>query len=227
MIIYGKQVVLYVLDKHSHLIEEVMLSKEIEPKLFKRFTNLNKKIIKLDNKKAQSLAKGGNHQGFFLRLKEFDTTTIKEIKDSNFIVVLDGLTDVGNIGAICRSSFSLGVDAIIATNVRQLNYEGIARTSSGALFDIPFCHIVNSLDVANELKQIGFKLIGASMDGENLKNFVNENEKTALILGSEGEGISGKMIKKLDQKVSIEMFNNFDSLNVSVAAGILIYNLKR
>ena len=65
MIIYGKQVVLYVLDRHPNLIEEVMFSKDIEPKLFKRFTSLNKKIIKLDNKKAQSLAKGGNHQGFF------------------------------------------------------------------------------------------------------------------------------------------------------------------
>ena len=71
MIIYGKQVVLHVLEKHPSLIEEIMFSKDIEPKLFKRFTNLNKKIIKLDNKKAQALSKGGNHQGFFLKLKEY------------------------------------------------------------------------------------------------------------------------------------------------------------
>lgn len=227
MIIYGKQVVLYVLERHPSLIEEVMFSKDIEPKLFKKFTSLNKKIIKLDNKKAQSLAKGGNHQGFFLKLSEFKTSSLKQIKDSSFVVVLDGLTDVGNIGAICRTAYSLGVDAIIASNVRQLNYEGIARTSSGALLDIPFCHYPNVLDVANELKQQGFKLFGASMDGENLKDFDNDNEKTALVLGSEGEGLSNKMQKKLDQKISIKMFNNFDSLNVSVAGGILIYNLKK
>lgn len=226
MIIYGKQVVLYVLERHPNLIEEVMLSKELEPKLFRRFTSLNKKIIKLDNKKAQSLARGGNHQGFFLKLRDFETNSLKEIKESNFVIVLDGLTDVGNIGAICRTAYSLGVDAIIATNVKQLNFEGIARTSSGALLDIPFCHHPNNLDVANELKQNGFSLIGAAMDGKNLKDFNNTNEKTALVLGSEGTGISGKMIKKLDQKVSIEMFNDFDSLNVSVAGGILIYNLK-
>ncbi|XPV52782.1 MAG: RNA methyltransferase substrate-binding domain-containing protein [Halarcobacter ebronensis] len=77
MIIYGKQVVLYVLDKHPDLIEEVMFSKELEPKLFKRFAKLDKQIIKLDNKKAQSMARGGNHQGFFLRLKRFPNNWIK------------------------------------------------------------------------------------------------------------------------------------------------------
>ncbi|XPV68399.1 MAG: 23S rRNA (guanosine(2251)-2'-O)-methyltransferase RlmB [Halarcobacter sp.] len=226
MIIYGKQVVLHVLDKHPDLIEEVMFSKDIEPKLFRRFTSLNTKIIKLDNKKAQSLAHGGNHQGFFLKLKEFQTQSLKDIKDSNFIVVLDGLTDVGNIGAICRSAYSLGVDAIIACNVNQLNYAAIARTSSGALLDLPFCNFPNILDLTNELKHSGFKLVGASMEGTSLKEFELKNEKTALFLGSEGEGLSNKVIKKLDHKVSIEMSNNFDSLNVSVAAGILIYNLK-
>lgn len=226
MIIYGKQVVLFVLDKHPNLIEEVMFSKDIEPKLFKRFSNLDKKIIKLDNKKAQSLAKGGNHQGFFLKLSQYKTVELKDLKNSNFIVVLDGLTDVGNIGAICRTAYSLGVDAIVASNVRQLNYEGIARTSSGALFDIPFCHHLNILDVANELKQQDFKLFGASADGTNLKDFDNPNKKTALFLGSEGDGLSNKIIKKLDNTLSIKMFNNFDSLNVSVAGGILIYNLK-
>lgn len=227
MIIYGKQVVLYVLERHPNLIEEVMFSKEIEPKLFKKFTNLNKKIIKLDNKKAQSLAKGGNHQGFFLKLSQYETVSLKDLKDSSFIVVLDGLTDVGNIGAICRTTYSLGVDAIIASNVKQLNYEGIARTSSGALFDIPFCHVPNILDVANELKQQNFKLFGAAMNGIDLKKFDNTSEKTALLLGSEGAGLSNKVIKKLDETVSIKMFNDFDSLNVSVAGGILIYNLKR
>lgn len=65
------------------------------------------------------------------------------------------------------------------------------------------------------------------MDGKDLKNFENNSDKTALFLGSESEGLSNKIIKKLDEKISIKMFNNFDSLNVSVAGGILIYNLKK
>ncbi len=226
MIIYGKQVVLYVLENHPTLIEEVLLSKELDKKLFSKFARLDKKIIKLDNQKAQSLAHGGNHQGFFLRLTEFKASAFKDLKQSIFIIVLDGITDVGNIGAICRSAYALGIDGIIASNVKTLNYEGIAKTSSGALFDIPFCLYPNTLDLSNELKQIDFNLIGSSSNGHNVKDFVNIYKKTALYLGSEHLGLSNKIIKKLDKIVSIEMSNNFDSLNVSVAAGILMHQLK-
>lgn len=229
MIIYGKQIVLYVLDKHPHLIEEVMFSKEIDKKLFSKFLKLGKKIIKLDNKKAQGLSKGGNHQGFFLKLKEFEYTPIKDIKDMNFVLVLDGLTDVGNIGAIIRTAYSLGVDGIVASNVRTVNNSGIFRTSAGALADMPFALYPKTLDLANELHQCGFALIGATMDGTDLKKYgkIDKQDKVALFLGSEGEGIHPKVQKKLDLKVSIGMEHEFDSLNVSVAAGILIYTLKK
>lgn len=229
MIIYGKQIVLYVLEKHSSLIEEIIFSKEIETKIFTKFLKLGKKIQKIDNKKAQALAKGGNHQGFFLKLKEFNYTPLKELKQMNFILVLDGLTDVGNIGAIVRTAYSLGVDGIIASNVKTLNNQGIIRTSSGAMLDLPFCIYPKSIDLVNELIQSEFILIGATMDGIDLKKYgkINNTDKVALILGNEGEGISSKVQKKLDLKVSISMQNRFNSLNVSVAAGILIYNLKK
>jgi beta-glucanase (GH16 family) len=124
MIIYGKQIVLYVLEKHSDLIEEIFLSKEIDNKLFSRFAKLNKKIHRVDNQKAQALAKGGNHQGMILKLSEFNYTPLKQIKDMNFIVVLDGLTDVGNIGAIARTAYSLGVQGLIASNIKTVNNSG-------------------------------------------------------------------------------------------------------
>lgn len=229
MIIYGKQIVLYVLEKHPNLIEEVMFSKEIDKKIFSKFLKLGKKVIKLDNKKAQSLSKGGNHQGFFLRLKEFEYTPIKNLKEMNFILVLDGLTDVGNIGAIVRTAYSLGVEGIIASNVKTLNNPAIVRTSAGAMIDLPFSIYPKTLDLANELHQNGFALIGATMDGVDLKKYgkIEKTDKVALFLGSESEGISPKVAKKLDLKVSIGMEHNFDSLNVSVAAGILIYTLKK
>lgn len=229
MIIYGKQIVLYVLEKHPNLIEEVMFSKEIDKKIFSKFLKLGKKVIKLDNKKAQSLSKGGNHQGFFLRLKEFEYTPIKNLKEMNFILVLDGLTDVGNIGAIVRTAYSLGVEGIIASNVKTLNNPAIVRTSAGAMIDLPFSIYPKTLDLANELHQNGFALIGATMDGVDLKKYgkIEKTDKVALFLGSESEGISPKVAKKLDLKVSIGMEHDFDSLNVSVAAGILIYTLKK
>jgi 23S rRNA (guanosine2251-2'-O)-methyltransferase len=151
------------------------------------------------------------------------------MKDMNFIVVLDGLTDVGNIGAILRSAYSLGIDGVIASGVKTLKESGLIRTSSGAMLDIPFCKTTNTLDVANELKQAGFALIGATMDGVDLKKYgkIEQSDKVALVIGNEGEGISSKVVKKLDLKVSIAMSNSFDSLNASVAAAILMYTLKR
>jgi 23S rRNA (guanosine2251-2'-O)-methyltransferase len=104
--------------------------------------------------------------------------------------------------------------------------EGIVRTSSGAALALPVVHFPNELDLVNELKQVGFKLVGADINGSDLKEFGSvESGKLALFLGSEGRGLSGKIVKKLDHKVSIKMSNNFDSLNVSVAAGIMIYEL--
>ena len=229
MIIYGKQIVLYVLENHAHLIEEIFLSKEIDSKLFTRFAKLDKKIHKVDNQKAQALAKGGNHQGFILKLTHIGYTSLKDIKAMNFILVLDGVTDVGNIGAIARTAYSLGIEALIASDIKTVNDSGILRTSSGALLDLPFLIHPKSADLASELKDAGFTLIGATTDGIDLKKYgkIEKSDKVALFLGSEGTGISTKVAKKLDLKVAVAMEHEFDSLNVSVAAGILIYNLKR
>ncbi|TLT07753.1 23S rRNA (guanosine(2251)-2'-O)-methyltransferase RlmB [Aliarcobacter thereius] len=229
MMVYGKQIVLYVLEKHPELVEEVFLSKEIDKKLFTQFARLNKKIHKVDNQKAQALAKGGNHQGLILKLSDYSYTAIKDLKNMNFIVVLDGLTDVGNIGAIARTCYSLGIDGLIAADIKTVNNSGTIRTSAGALLDLPFAIHPKSVDLASELKDAGFALIGATMDGTDLKKYgkIEKTDKVALFLGNEGEGISPKVTKKLDLKVSIKMEKEFDSLNVSAAAAILIYNLKK
>ena len=192
MIIYGKQIVLYVLEKHPHLIEEIFLSKEIDSKLFTRFAKLDKKIYKVDNQKAQALAKGGNHQGFILKLTHSEYTELKEFKKMNFILVLDGVTDVGNIGAIARTAYSLGIEGLIAADIRTVNDSGILRTSSGALLDLPFSIHPRSVDLASELIDAGFTLIGATTDGIDLKMFgkIEKSDKVALFFGSEGTGIS-------------------------------------
>jgi 23S rRNA (guanosine2251-2'-O)-methyltransferase len=227
MIVYGKQVVFYILEKHPEMIKQIFLTKEIDKKLFNKFMDVGAKIVRPDNKKAQALAKNGNHQGFLLDINEFEFANMKDVKKSDFIVVLDGLNDVGNIGAIVRSCYAMGVDSIIICGLKNFYSAPIVRTSSGAMLDMPIAISYNSYDLANELKQVGFSLVGADMEGYEAKNIQREpNQKTALFLGNESDGLSNKLKNKLDLKVSIGMKNDFDSLNVSVAAGILVYELK-
>jgi 23S rRNA (guanosine2251-2'-O)-methyltransferase len=223
MIIYGKQVCLHALEHHSEKIKTVYVAKKgiLPNHLFHKYHD---NIKFLEEKWAQSMSKGGNHQGLLVEMTEFAQSSLLEIKKNDFIVVLDSLTDVGNIGAIVRSAYALGADAIIATGVKQLNFAAIARTSSGAMLDMPFMIAPNILDTFNELQQLGFTFYGASMDGENVQDMTFDTRRV-LVLGSEGKGLSKKVLAKLDHSVSIEMKHSFDSLNVSAAAAILIHRM--
>lgn len=221
MFIYGKQVFWHLANNHPSLIEEIYLAKEIDKKEFAKIVKLGKKVIKLDEKKAQAMAKGGSHQGFLAKVTDVQLKGFDEIKKLNFLIALVGVTDVGNIGSIIRSSYALGVEGIIISGVKEINLEGAVKSSSGAIFDIPICLVHNPLDMANELKQIGFCIFAAGLDGSN-ERVVAREPKTVLILGSEGEGIPKKVLQKADKIVTIKMHNGFDSLNVATAAAILI-----
>jgi len=228
MIIYGKQVCLYALEHHSEKVKTVYVanksanSKDVLPK--ELFHQYHDKIKFLEDKWANSMSKGGNHQGLLIEMSEFEQTPFGDIKRGHFIVVLDGLTDVGNIGAIVRSAYALGADAIIASGVKQLPLSAIIRTSSGAMLDMPFMLSSNILDNLNELSQLGFEFYGASMDGDDIRD-MSFAQKRVLILGSEDRGVSKKVLSKVNHKISIEMRHAFDSLNVSAAASILIHRM--
>jgi 23S rRNA (guanosine2251-2'-O)-methyltransferase len=223
MIIYGKQVCLYALQEHGKNVKTVYIAKKgvLPQKLFEAYRD---KIKFLEEKWAQSMSKGGNHQGLLLEMEPLEQSHLSTMKRDAFILVLDGLTDTGNIGAIIRSAYALGVDGVIATGVKSLNLAPIVRTSSGALLNTPFAIIPNISDVLNELKQVQFKIYGASMDGNELGK-CQFSEKRVLVLGSEGEGISKRAKSKIDEMVSIKMRHEFDSLNVSAAAAILIHRM--
>ena len=220
MIVYGKQIFLYVLKKYPSFIKEVYLSKEVDKRLFLEISRLGKPIVKLDNKKAQAMARGGNHQGMFLKIEDIDFTPFQSVKKSAFIVVLQGITDVGNIGAIIRSAYALGVDAVIVSGVKSVPLEALVRTSSGAIFDMPIVLFHDTATLVNELKQSGFTLYAATMDGEDVRS-VAFPEKKVLLMGSEGEGLPARIVQKCDRKIGIKMQRKFDSLNVSAATAIL------
>jgi 23S rRNA (guanosine2251-2'-O)-methyltransferase len=132
---------------------------------------------------------------------------------------------MGNMGSLVRSAYALGVEALVITGIREPNLEALIRTSSGAALDLPIVVVHNIHDVMHELKQSGFTLYGATLEGKNVRD-MSFDSKRALILGSEGEGLSGRVEKGLDHGVSIEMAHDFDSLNVGVAGAILMERMR-
>lgn len=223
MIIYGKQVCLHALEEHEAAIKTVYIAKRgiLPQKLYEEY---KPRIKFLEEKWAQQMSKSGNHQGILLEMEEFKQSDLATLKKESFVVVLDTLTDAGNIGAIVRSAYALGAGGIIASGVKTLNFASMIRTSSGALLNMPFVIIPNIADVLNELKQVGFKTYGAAMDSADINGCQFEDKKV-LVLGSEGEGLSKRAKSKIDELVSIDMKHEFDSLNVSAAAAILIHRM--
>jgi 23S rRNA (guanosine2251-2'-O)-methyltransferase len=223
MIVYGKQVVLHALRHHPEKVEKVYIAKKgvLPQDLFEAW---GAKITFIENRWAQQLSKGGNHQGLLAELRPFEPTPLSEIRKGEFLLLLDTLTDVGNIGAIVRSAYALGVDGIVAGGVGQLNEAAIMRTSAGALMEMPFRVERHLLDVIHELKQSGHQIYGASMEGEPIETRRFPRRRT-LVLGSEDRGLSKKVRAKLDGTLAITMRREFDSLNVSAAAAIMIHRM--
>ena len=208
MIIYGKRVVEYIINKHPDIVREILIAKKLNKNELKKFKNFKIKFI--DNKLAQKLSHNGNHQGFFAKI-EFEPIEWEISGDK--ILVLDNVTDMGNLGAITRSAYALGIDLMIVTGIKELKWDRLIRTSAGAAIDMKIINYKNILEVINILKTKGYFLIGADLGG---KCSPSRKEKIALIMGNEGEGLSKRVKEKLDEILTIEMKRDFDSLNVSV-----------
>ena len=212
--LFGKRVVEYLVQRHPQLIRQIFIAKKMSPKeVKKRFGSLPVRFI--DNRTAQKMSRNGNHQGF---LAEIEWEYLPPPLEGNFILILDRVTDMGNIGAIVRVAYCLGVDLLVVTGIKELKWEGVIRTSAGAALDMPILVEQNILEIINRLKTRGYLIVGADRGGECRV----KASKLALIMGSEGEGLSGKVRKRLDKILTIEFKREFDSLNVATAAAILI-----
>jgi len=225
MLIYGKQPVYYLIEKYPHRIETLYLAKELDKKEYSRLMRMGIAIKRIPNEAAQKMAKNGNHQGFLADIDGVEIVDLDALRSKKFVVILSGITDVGNIGAIIRSAYALGVDGVVVSGIKHLNLEPVVRSSTGAIFDLPIAIVHNIYDVINELKTSGFDVYGAVMDGEDI-NTAKLTEKRALVLGNESEGLPNRLVAKLDCPVSIKMAHGFDSLNVSVAGAILMDRMR-
>jgi len=225
MLIYAKQPIYYLIQNYPNKIKTLYLAKELEKKEYSRLMKMNFEIKRIPNEAAQKMTKNANHQGFIAEIEDYQLSDYKSFLDKNFVLVLSNLTDIGNIGALVRSAYALGVDAIVVCGIRNLTVEGVIRTSTGALFDMPLALEHNIHDVLNDLKMSGFTSYGADMGGSDIRD-AKIAKKRVLVMGSESDGLSSRVLSKIDEVVSIKMSHKFDSLNVSVAGAILMDRMR-
>ncbi len=173
----------------------------------------------------------GNHQGVMAFISPIDLADIETVVPTlfeegktPFILLLDKLTDVRNFGAIARTAECAGVHAIVVPKREsaQINADAI-KTSAGALHTIPVCKVDNLTDTAMFLQASGIRIVGCTEKTEQTIYDVDYTSPTAVVMGSEEFGISNQILKLADDKAKIPMAGEISSLNVSVAAGIILY----
>ena len=176
-----------------------------------------------------------NHQGVFAFISPIDFYNIEDVipnlyeeGKSPLILILDRITDVRNFGAIARTAECSNVDCIIVPeqNSAAINSDAM-KTSSGALNNIKICRTWNLKMTLQMLKDSGIQIVSCTEKTNNKIYSVNYQIPTAVILGSEENGISSEFLKFSDEKVKIPILGNIESLNVSVACGVILYEIVR
>jgi 23S rRNA (guanosine2251-2'-O)-methyltransferase len=170
-----------------------------------------------------------NHQGVIAEVEGFKTYGINEIisKTNNLILALDGVEDPHNLGAILRTSDAAGINGIILPKNRSVKLNAtVAKVSTGAIFSVKCVEVVNLVATLKDLKTKGYWIVGAEAT-ENSRPYteIQYNFPVVLVLGSEGKGLSRLVTETCDFLVRIPMQGTVNSLNVSVSAGILIYQI--
>lgn len=173
----------------------------------------------------------GNHEGCVAQMSKVQYHELQQViswvvekGETPLFLILDGITDVRNIGGIARTAFCTGVQAIIIPDkgIGALNEDAIL-TSAGALEKIPICRVNSLMKAVDELHLNGIKVLASEMKAEKNVHEINMNEPVAIVMGSEEKGIYPALMKVCDEKFKIPMIGEFESLNVSVATGMILY----
>ena len=224
--------------KSDKSIDKVFLQKGINNELFSELEQLlRKKSIKASYVPVEKLNRltDKNHQGVVASISPVEFYEIEEIiekvekldKKSTYLL-LDQISDVRNFGAIIRSAECTGVDAIIIQKKSSAPINGdTIKTSAGAVFNIPICKVNHIKDAVFHLQASGINIVAATEKTNDTIYNVNFKNSCAIIMGAEGKGISPSVLKLANQRAKLPMFGKIESLNVSVACGIFLYELLR
>lgn len=216
MLIYGKNVTNEYLKTGKKINKTYLLDNYEENSNFPNVERVNK--MQMDK-----LVKA-NTQGIVLDI-DYEYSKLEEItnKENPLIIILDHLEDPHNLGAIIRTCEAAGVDGIIIPENRSVSVNStVVHTSAGSIFNMKIVKVVNLRQTITKLKKEGFWFIGTDMEGTDYKE-IDYKGKTCIIIGSEGFGMSRIISEECDYKASIKMNGKVNSLNASVAAGIIIY----
>ncbi|MBK9984656.1 MAG: 23S rRNA (guanosine(2251)-2'-O)-methyltransferase RlmB [Saprospiraceae bacterium] len=231
-----------IIGRHT-VIEAIDSGQPIDKVLIDRQANLNEVVEKCQKLEipVQKVPKekldkfGANHQGIAAFRSQVEYTSLEDLVPHLFdqgiiplLMMLDRVTDVGNFGAISRSVEVLGADGLVfpAKETAQLNADAVKR-SSGALLRIPLCRVRDLVSAVRFLKESGVTVIAADGRGTTPLHEVDFKQPMAIIMGSEGQGVAPELLRIVDHIVVIPQAGEMDSLNVSVAAGIMLYEAQR
>lgn len=236
-IIEGRNPIIEAL-KADREIEKILIAKGAEGGSVKKIIAMAKdKGIPIQNVEKQFLDKLSNtsaHQGVIAHASAYEYAELEDVifkaqakKEDLFIVILDGIEDPHNLGAIIRSADAAGAHGVIIPKRRAVGLSSVAvKASAGAVEHVPVVRVSNLVQTINQLKELGVWVAAAHMEGNEYYN-ANLTGKLALVIGSEGKGVSKLLLENCDFNVKIPMQGKISSLNASAAAAVLMYEVVR
>lgn len=219
-------------------IDKILVKKELQGELIGPLLQLareNRVIVRRVPVQTIDRITRKNHQGVLAVLSAVTYHRLDHLvpalyEDGRlpFIIVLDGITDVRNFGAIARTAECVGADALVIPEHGSVSVGGDAvKTSAGALLHIPVCRERSSALAVKFLKENGYKVVAVSEKSSVNYTTIDYTGPVALVMGAEDTGISPEVMKQTDCSAAIPMFGKIGSLNVSVAAGVMMYEVVR
>lgn len=232
-IIFGRAPVLEAL-KNSHPIDKIIIksgpyAKSLIP-VIDEAKKRNIVIQQADGARLDRVANGENHQGVIAMISAYSYVSVNDIisgKDDAFVIICDKITDPHNLGAIIRTANCVGADGVIIPKRDSAGVNSVVmKTSAGAVEYTPVAKVTNLASTIDELKEQGFWITAADMDGQSMYD-IDFKGKIAIVVGSEGKGVSRLVREKCDFIAQIPMYGEINSLNASVAAAVLMYEAVR
>lgn len=219
MYVYGKNVAKEINSK----IEKVYVANNFKDKEILK--NIKAPIVYVDKNKLDKMV-DGVHQGIVLKIADYEYKDISEL-NNDIVVMLDHLEDPHNFGAIIRTCEAAGIKDIIIPKDRSVKVNStVMKTSAGCLDRVNIYEVTNLVQTISYLKKNNYWVIGTDMDGTDYKN-IDYKGKIVIIIGNEGNGMSRLVKESCDFIASIPMQGEVNSLNASVAAGIIIFETRR